>query len=450
MKYTLDISKLETQEVEVRQFEHNVTTVNADFTPNDINEDLQDLTPCILLSIGDRVTGENGLSYIITAEKTAISWEISETHTQRAGTFFAQFGFIADDGSLKAYTEKFVFRVLPSVDWQRAAFEYKPSFIEAFWNKIAEKIKASVPTKLSQLENDKSFVSTPDGLTEYAKTTDINEALKGYAKNSEVEEKISACAQVSQVAQELKSYAKTTEVDGKLAEYAKTSEVDGKLAEYAETSEVDEKLTEYAKTVTVNAKLTDYAKTTTVTSKISSNNVLALPKELFTSLIPSSASTASSGSASFTADSTGTYIESIFINKLSNHSSFSLHSLSILFNSTTKTSPVTAGIELYVNGKTSTAAGTKIAAFDNFFVKDETTYAVIALKKVANEYALFYSRYNSTSKITPATSSCYILGTAMSDINSIKIKFIPSADTPATTNFPNICKAIIGGQNILK
>lgn len=421
MKYTLDVSKLETQEVEVRQFEHNVTTVNADFTPDDIGEDLQDLTPCVLLSVGDKITSENGLSYIITTEQTAICWEVSEAYTQRAGTFFAQFGFIAADGTMKAYTEKFVFRVLPSVDWQKAAFEYKPRFIEAFWNKIVEKIAQSVPTKLSQLENDKSFVSTPDGLAEYAKTTEVAETLKGYATNASVEEKVSACAQSSQVEETLKSYAKTAETDEKLKDYTKSTEL--------------------------NTALSDYAKTTAVDSKISTNNKKWHSEALCSSGFPAMITTLSNGNVTFEADSTSTYLQSAFVKTFkSSGENAKLYALTLLLNTSKKTSPVTADLEIYLNGLSVTSSATAIGTIGNVLVKDEPTIAIIGLKKIGNEFALFYTRYNSASSTTPVATSFKFLQPGVSMITGLKFKFVPSQDTPATTNFTNIVKFTVSGE----
>lgn len=186
MKYELDVSKLDTQIVEVMQYEHNVTSVNVTFTLSDVHEDLADLTPCICLSMGDKITSENGLSYIITDDAANITWNISENYTQKAGTFFAQFAFIAADGTVKSYQKSFIFKVLPSVEWQKAALEYKPHFIETFWNKIVDKITSSLPTKVSELENDKGYVSTVDDLNEYAKKTDVKETLKSYTNASDV------------------------------------------------------------------------------------------------------------------------------------------------------------------------------------------------------------------------------------------------------------------------
>lgn len=424
MKYTLDVSKLETQEVEVRQFEHNVTTVNADFTPDDIGEDLQDLTPCVLLSVGDKITSENGLSYIITTEQTAICWEVSEAYTQRAGTFFAQFGFIAADGTMKAYTEKFVFRVLPSVDWQKAAFEYKPRFIEAFWNKIVEKIAQSVPTKLSQLENDKSFVSTPDGLAEYAKTTEVAETLKGYATNSDVEEKISSCAQSSQVEETLKSYAKTAETDEKLKDYTKSEELNDALADYAKTTDVD--------------------------SKISANNKKMRSEALCSSAFPALITTLSSGNVTFEADSTSTYLQSAFVRTFSSSGeNAKLCAMSLFINTSKAVSPVTADLEIYLNGISVTAAGPLTATISNVLVKDEPTAATIGLKKIGNEFALFYTRYNSTTATVPVTTSFRFLQSGKAMITALKFKFVPSQDTPATTNFTSIVKFTVSGERIV-
>ncbi len=186
MKYKLDISKLDTQVVEVMQYEHNVTSVDAKFTQDDIHEDLKELTPCILLSMGDKITSKNGLSYIITDDEAGITWYISENYTQKAGTFFAQFAFIAADGTVKSYQKSFILRVLPSVEWQKAGFEYKPDFLETFRNEITEEIESRVPTKVSELENDAAYLSTDGVLSEYAKMTDIDKALTSYTTTSDV------------------------------------------------------------------------------------------------------------------------------------------------------------------------------------------------------------------------------------------------------------------------
>lgn len=186
MNYSLNVSDLENQSIEVRQFEHNVTTVETSFTSQDISADIVSLTPCILLSIGEKVTTDNGLGFTSTQQQVNITWTISEECTRRAGTFLAQFAFSDEDGNVKAYTEKFVFKVLPSVDIQKAIFENRPRFVEALWKKITEKIAASIPSKVSDLENDKGFVSTVDDLAEYAKTADIDETLTQYAKMQEV------------------------------------------------------------------------------------------------------------------------------------------------------------------------------------------------------------------------------------------------------------------------
>lgn len=190
MNYKLNISSLETQVVEVKQFEHNVTTISALFKAEDIHEDLDVLTPCILLSLGDKITKDNGLSYIIAENTADIGWCVSQEHTQKPGTYFAQFAFIDKDETIKAYTDKFIFKVVPSVDIQKAAFEYKPRLIEAFWNKLVAKVNEMIPTKVSELENDAAYISTTSTLSEYAKTTEVNKALESYSTTAEIDEKL--------------------------------------------------------------------------------------------------------------------------------------------------------------------------------------------------------------------------------------------------------------------
>lgn len=405
MKYNLDISSLETQTVEVRQFEHNVTTVNADFTPDDIHEDLQDLTPCVLLSVGDTVTPENGLSYIITAEKTAINWEISQEHTQRAGTFFAQFGFIAQDGTMKAYTEKFVFRVLPSVDWQKAAFEYKPGFIEAFWNKVVAKITQSIPTKLSELENDAAFVSTPDGLAEYAKTAEVNTAL---------------------------------------ADYAKTTEVSAALADYAKTAEVSAALTGYAKTTEVNAALADYAKTADIETMIEENSA-GKWLHVIDGFFPESAATKSYNNMRFAPDSTSTYSKAALLYKYSDGSSVALTDFCLMITCAADC-PVNADIEISINSASPSLDGETVLNAQELLVSGEKAFAVITVEKLCGAYKVSYSKTLSSTSVEPVQEKTFFTKSINSEyISSVKLAINVDSNTAATTNFTQYINAELWG-----
>ncbi|MDD6022290.1 MAG: hypothetical protein PUB94_06555 [Oscillospiraceae bacterium] len=405
MKYNLDISSLETQTVEVRQFEHNVTTVNADFTPEDIHEDLQDLTPCVLLSVGDTVTPENGLSYIITAEKTAISWEISQEHTQRAGTFFAQFGFIAQDGTMKAYTEKFVFRVLPSVDWQKAAFEYKPGFIEAFWNKVVAKITQSIPTKLSELENDAAFVSTPDGLAEYAKTAEVNTAL---------------------------------------ADYAKTTEVSAALTDYAKTTEVSAALTDYAKTTEVSAALADYAKTADIETMIEENSA-GKWIHVIDGFFPESAATKSYNNMRFAPDSTSTYSKAALLYKYSDGSSVALTDFCLMITCAADC-PVNADIEISINAASPSLDGETVLNAQELLVSGEKAFAVITVEKLCGAYKVSYSKTLSSTSVEPVQEKTFFTKSINSEyISSVKLAINVDSNTAATTNFTQYINAELWG-----
>lgn len=211
MDYKLNISSLATQVVEVKQFEHNVTRVTATFNAEDIHEDLIELTPCILLSFGEKITKDNGLSYIVADTTAGISWWISQECTQKAGTYFAQFAFIDKDETIKAYTDKFIFKVLPSVDIQKAVFEYKPRFLETFWNKIVAKISEMLPKKVSELENDADYISTTNTLSEYAKTTEVNKALESYSTTAEIDEKLAGYATHGDTTSEIYEFYRTRE-----------------------------------------------------------------------------------------------------------------------------------------------------------------------------------------------------------------------------------------------
>ncbi|MGN0463812.1 MAG: hypothetical protein ACI4GA_03835 [Acutalibacteraceae bacterium] len=444
MKYNLDISSLETQTVEVRQFEHNVTTVNADFTPEDIHEDLQDLTPCVLLSVGDTVTPENGLSYIITAEKTAISWEISQEHTQRAGTFFAQFGFIAQDGTMKAYTEKFVFRVLPSVDWQKAAFEYKPGFIEAFWNKVVAKITQSIPTKLSELENDAAFVSTPDGLAEYAKTAEVNTALADYAKTTEVSAALTDYAKTTEVSAALTDYAKTTEVSAALADYAKTTEVSAALTDYAKTVEVSAALTDYAKTTEVSAALADYAKTADIETMIEENSA-GKWIHVIDGFFPESAATKSYNNMRFAPDSTSTYSKAALLYKYSDGSSVALTDFCLMITCAADC-PVNADIEISINSASPSLDGETVLNAQELLVSGEKAFAVITVEKLCGAYKVSYSKTLSSTSVEPVQEKTFFTKSINSEyISSVKLAINVDSNTAATTNFTQYINAELWG-----
>lgn len=419
MLYELDSSKLSEYVVEVRQFEHNVTSVYTEIPIEELYVDPKNLTPCILLSVGEEIQKDNGLSYGLTDEKAILSWEISEDCTQRAGTFLAQFAFITNDGTVKFYTDKFVFKVLPSVDIQKAIFENRPRFVERLWNKIVQRISDSLPTKVSELENDKGYI-TSSALTEYAKTEEVTDGL-------------SKCA-------------KTVDIDSTLKEYAKTSEVNESLGEYAKTAEVTEKLEEYAKTEVLSkyvntSTLSNYAKTAEVTQKINSYSNGRIPKAIITSSIPTSALTQSIGEASALADSTSTYTEYYFYGGAG---VLSLEKASVVITSPSSCT-VSGSLIVELNSPGVRTAGATICNVENFFSPDNSTIVFLEIEVHKNVTRVILSKYLASDISTPLETRSFILGKRYTVISGIRLKFVPDEDAEVTTNFASSTKIEIIG-----
>ncbi len=393
MTYTLDVHDLENQVVEVRQFEHNTTGVRAVFTAEDIHEDIIDLVPCLLLSFGEKITGENGLSYIVTNEEAGILWDVHEEYTQKPGTFFAQYAFLTVDGTIKAYTEKFIFRVLPSVDIQKAAFECKPRFVEAFKNEMEQKIADSVPSKVSDLENDSGYI-TSDTLAEYAKKE---------------------------------------EIDTSLQEYAKTEDLTEALGAYSTTQEMNEALSEYAKPADIKTSINEY-------------KTSIKPTSVFSAKLPTSATATSLSNAVLTPDTNSVYTSVFYLNKKSGGNSFSLKEFTIVITSPTP-AKAAANVEVYVNasGTTNLSTATKLCKIENAFVYNNEYITYIHCKFHNNTCRLTYTKYSSPSSTKPAETETFILNARLTSATSFYIRFIPT-DTSTSVNFTSGTKIEIIGN----
>lgn len=418
MEYTLNVKDLESQVIEVRQFEHNVTGVRAIFTAEDLHEDIIDLIPSLLLSFGEEITGENGLSYITTIESTGILWDIREECTRKAGTFFAQYAFSDANGNIKAYSGKFTFKVLPSVDIQKAVFENRPRFVEAFRSEIEEKIADSVPTKVSELENDSGYL-TSASLAEYAKSEEVGAALKAYAKTSELNDT-------------LELYATQEEVSKTLGEYATKDELSDTLGAYSTTEEVNEILTSYAKPADITSAVNEY-------------KTSIKPVSAFSSKLPSSAATTALSNATLTPDSNSIYTKSFFLNKRSG-SSFAFKEFSIVFTSPTS-AKANANVEIYINASSATSLATakKLYTVENVLHSGSGYVTYIHAKFHNNVCILTYTKYASSLSLTPIETQSVVLNLRVAAAASFYFQFVP-VDDSVSENFTSGTKIEIIGN----
>lgn len=413
MNIKLNISSLETQIVEVKQFEHNVTTVSALFKAEDIHEDIMELVPCILLSFGEKITKDNGLSYIIAQDVADIGWCISEECTQKPGTYFAQFAFMDKDETIKVYTDKFTFKVLPSVDIQKAAFEYKPRFIEEFQNNIIAKVGEMLPTKLSQLENDTSF-STAATLSEYAKTEDIDNTLKAYSKVSDVDEKLEAYAK----SDSLESYATTDSVDQKLESYSTIDTLNTRLMNYPTLSVTSEMIASFYK-----------SKHATVSYKC---------------YVPEEVSERTVSNLTLTPDSTSTYYQTFFIDKFADSSDLKLSDFMLNICTMGKDSTVSADVKIEIN--TTNGTGTLLIKDSDLLTKDDAANVYIAYSKVLGVARLEYTKLRGVESVSPITTKNRFIGIgAPTYIRNVKVTFIPTSPSEPTTNFLSGFRIMLSG-----
>lgn len=384
MFYELDNTKLEEQEVVVRQFEHNITTVYIEISISELNTNIKELTPCVLLSVGEEIKKDNGLSYMLTDDKATLNWEISQDCTQKAGTFLAQFAFIAEDGTVKLYTDRFVFKVLPSVDVQKAIFENRPRFVERLWNKIVQKISDSIPKKLSELENDSGYVNSeniPSRLSEL-------ENDSGYI----------------------------------------TSEA---LSEYSETSDV-------------NAKLSLYATTSSVTQQITTHSKSLSPRQIISSTLPTYAATTSLGAATLAADSEKLYTAYYHVSRTSS-STMSLEKMSVIVTSP-QNCTADATVVFEVNAAGVKATGSTVYEAKNLFVKGESTVGYLQIELHKNVCHVTFTKYLA-SDATPVETTSFILKKKISNISSLRLKFVPTNPSEVTDNFVATTVVEVNGTN---
>lgn len=139
-------------------------------------------------------------------------------------------------------------------------------------------VEAKIPTKVSQVENDKNYIDkTVDDLVNYFTSTKINELLSEYAKTTAIPtdnaELRNGANYITEAVNNLENYYNKTTIDTKLTYYAKTADLKTKLSEFTDdigviTKDVNN-LTYYTTTTALNALLKEYTKTVDLKTKLS-------------------------------------------------------------------------------------------------------------------------------------------------------------------------------------
>lgn len=114
-------------------------------------------------------------------------------------------------------------------------------------------------------------------LSEYVTESYLADTLSDYSTTSSIDISLSDYVKLSVMSDTLSDYSTTSEIETTLSDYIKTSEVENTLLDYAKTSEVQSTLTDYATLSDVENTLTDYVKTvdmnTTLTDYVTISNL---------------------------------------------------------------------------------------------------------------------------------------------------------------------------------